>query len=129
MVATARPAMSRGRAWNSAGATTNDSRTMLPTQTPSARTCANLRNADTRLRPSPARAARDDAPGSLAVDELVGRPLHDGILPGAPEDVLFDLLRQREVPLGDPPRGVRLQLDPQLPPGHLEIGMVIGRLA
>src|SRR2546426_9367172 len=59
-------------------------------------------------------------PRLLAEHELVRRSLHHRTLARPPEGVLLDLLRQRHVPLGDAARGVRLQLDPELPPRRSE---------
>src|SRR6266498_2752312 len=41
-----------------------------------------------------------------------------------PHHRLLDLLRQLEVPLRDAVRGVVAELDPHLPPGPLEVGVV-----
>src|SRR6266478_3963774 len=90
---------------------------MLPIHSPSARRWTNLRSAVMRI-------------GHLLAEyELVRRALHRRALGGPPEGVRLDLLRERHVPLGDAARCVRLQLDPELPPGDLEVGMVVGRLA
>src|SRR6266446_3692706 len=66
---------------------------------------------------------------ALGAHPLVRSALHHRPRAGAPEGEPLDLLGQREVPLGDPARRVGLELDPDLPPGDLEVGMVIGRLA
>src|SRR6267143_3096305 len=105
MAETARPAMSRGRAPNRIGAAKNEKKTTLPTHRPSASRWTNLRSAATW----PRRAARSAAAPSLAEDELVGRPFHHRALGRAPEHVPLDLPGEREVPLGDAARGVRLQ--------------------
>src|SRR5262245_43451442 len=108
MAETARPAASLSSAPNSAGAVKNEKNTTLPSQTPSASRCNDLRTCVT---------PRVAGEASLAEHELVRRSLHHRPGGRAPEDVPVDLLRQREVPLGDPAGGVRLQLDPELPPG------------
>src|SRR5262245_1987748 len=118
MAAVARPAMSRGRAPNSAGATTNDRKTIDPTPTPSATTCA-MRSAviigavSRRFHPHP----------------LVGGPLEGGTRGRPPQGDPLDLLRQREIALGDAAGDVGLELHGHFPPGHVEIGMVPRRLA
>src|SRR6185503_17886997 len=109
--------MSRGRAPKSVGAVKNEKKTTLPTQVPRASRCAVRRSAVTRRS------------RLLAVGELVRRSFHRRAGRRTPESQLLDLLRQREVPFGDPARRVRLQLDPDLPPGDLQVGMVVGRLA
>src|SRR5260221_747344 len=120
MTAVARPAMSRGRAVKSAGSVTNEKKTTEPTQIASARRCTMRRVAVMRDRSSRL---------LLRGDPLVRSSLHRPAALRPPERQLFDLFRQREVALGDTAGRVRLQLDPEFAPGHLEIGMVVGRLA
>src|SRR5215204_5755243 len=66
---------------------------------------------------------------ALAENELVRGPLERAVVPGPPQHRVLDLPRHREVLVGDAARGVVLQLDPQLAPGHREVGVVVGRLA
>src|ERR671919_2240828 len=65
---------------------------------------------------------------ALASDELVRRPLERAVGLRPPQDVVLDLARQGEVLVGDAVARVRLELHPQLAPGHRQVGVMVGRL-
>src|SRR3954470_6921262 len=75
------------------------------------------------------RAGRRHLPRALAEHELVRRALQRGVGPGAPQDGVLDLAREREVLVRDAAARVRRQLHPELAPGDGQVGVVPGRLA
>src|SRR5215204_4253709 len=66
---------------------------------------------------------------ALAEDELVRGPLERAVVLRAPQHRVLDPASHREVLVGDAAGGVVRQLDPQLAPGHREVGVMVGRLA
>jgi hypothetical protein len=68
-------------------------------------------------------------PPASALDPLVRRAAERPARRRTPQDGLVDLLRQREVHVGDAAGGVRAQLHPHLAPGDAQIGVVPRRLA
>src|SRR6266850_2535769 len=118
--AAARNARTSGSDPNRVGAVTNEKKTTPPIQTTSPRRWTN-RSVAVTPGPPASRLA-------LGRDPLVRGSLHRGTLGRPPEGELLDLPRQGEVPLGDAGRRVGLQLDPDLAPGDLEVGVMVGRL-
>src|SRR5947209_6724255 len=89
----------------------------------SARTSSERVRSDRRRMRSGGDPEQPDIPGEL---EPVAE---QSTCLGTPEDHLLDLPRQREVLVGDPARRMRLELDPDLAPGHGQVGMMPGGFA
>src|SRR6266498_3331884 len=78
--------------------------------------------------PGPACAVSSRLVRTSPAHPLVRRSLQRRAGSGPPHHRFLDLPGQLEVPLRDAVRGVVGELDPHLPPGHLEVGVVPGGL-